>query len=87
LRGDSIGHCDKYFVARWSNSYCLPRKELFESPLPTPLDFCFWGWMKSVVHNKKADTRDEFWMLLLATINVKIKKNKAQNSPTTVHYG
>ena len=34
--------------------------ELFEYPDPTPIDFCFWGWMKSEV-----DTCDE----LLARIS------------------
>jgi hypothetical protein len=34
-------------------------KELFESPDPTPLDFCLWCWMKSEVYKRGVDTRDK----------------------------
>jgi hypothetical protein len=29
------------------------------SPDLTPLDFCFWGWIKSEVDRTKVDTREE----------------------------
>jgi hypothetical protein len=76
LRGGGIGHYDKHFLGRCAQFLMFVEKEIFESPHLTPLDLCFWGWMKSRVHNRKADTQDEFWTLLLAKINVKkIKRN------------
>ena len=29
------------------------------SPDLTPLDFCLWGWMKSLVYRRRVDTRDQ----------------------------
>jgi len=43
----------------------VTKTELFESPNVTLLDFLLWGWMKSRVHERKVDTRDE----LLACIS------------------
>jgi hypothetical protein len=34
----------------------------------TPLQFCLWGWMKSEVHRKKVDTRDELLVNILDVI-------------------
>jgi len=31
-------------------------RHLFESPDPTPLDFCLWCWMKSEVYKRRVDT-------------------------------
>ena len=33
--------------------------ERFESPDLTPLDFCWWGLMKSEGYERNVDTRDE----------------------------
>jgi len=33
--------------------------ELFESADLTPLNFCFWDWMKGEVYKRKVDTPDE----------------------------
>ena len=32
---------------------------LFESPDPTPLEFCLWCWMKSEVYKRRVDTGDK----------------------------
>jgi hypothetical protein len=55
---------------------------VFESPGVTPLDFCFWGWMKSEIYNRKADTQDE---LLARVLNAAacIKKREDQLRRTT----
>jgi hypothetical protein len=29
------------------------------SPDLSPLDYCIWGWMKDIVYQSKAQTRDE----------------------------
>jgi hypothetical protein len=39
--------------------------ELFESTDLTPLDFCWWGWMKSEVYKRKVDTQDKFLACIL----------------------
>jgi len=33
--------------------------ELFTFLNLTPLDFCFWGWMKSEVYKRRVDTQDD----------------------------
>ena len=60
LRGDNIGHCDKTFIAICVQFLLFAEEKLFESPHPTPLDFFFWCWLKSGVHNRKMDTRENF---------------------------
>jgi hypothetical protein len=35
------------------------RVEPFESPDITPLDFCWWGWMKSEVKKENGIQNDE----------------------------
>ena len=32
---------------------------MFESPDPTPLDFCLWCWMNSEVYKRRVDTGDK----------------------------
>ena len=34
-------------------------RHLFESPDPTPLDFCLLCWMKSEVYKRRVDTGDK----------------------------
>jgi len=50
--------------------------ELFESPDPTPLHFCLWGWVKREVYKRKVNTWDE----LLTT---RTKKHENQFKWTT----
>jgi hypothetical protein len=50
--------------------------ELFEYSDPTPLDFCFWGWMKSEVYKWKVDTRDE---LLASILDAAARINKRED--------
>jgi hypothetical protein len=57
FRGDNIGHCEKKSSHEHvSNSDCT---ELFESTDLIPLDFCFWGWMKSEIYKTKVARQDE----------------------------
>ena len=58
--------------------------ELFESTDRTPLDFCLWGWMKSGVHKRKVDTRDELLARILDAAAC-IKKGEDQLRRTTRH--
>jgi hypothetical protein len=60
----------------------LMETEVCESPELIPLYFCLWGWLKSEVYERKADTRDE----LLAGIfdaAVGIKRRQDQLRRTT----
>jgi len=41
--------------------------ELFEYPVLSPLDFWFWGWVKSEVYKRKVDTLDELLARILDT--------------------
>jgi hypothetical protein len=41
--------------------------ELRQSPDLTALDFCSWGWIKSEVHKRTVDTRDELLAHILDT--------------------
>jgi hypothetical protein len=54
--------------------------EDFKSTNRTPLDFCFWGWVKSEVSKRKLHTEDELlahiWMLLPAKRQVKINSDE-----------
>lgn len=46
------------------------------SPDLTPLDFCVWGWMKSIVYEKKVNTREEL-LDRIADAATRIKNNRA----------
>jgi len=56
--------------------------ELFESTDLTPLDFCWWGWMKSEVHKRKVDTQDELLACILDAA-ARIEKCEDQLRRTT----
>jgi hypothetical protein len=43
----------------------ITETEPLDSPYLTPLDFCFWGWMKSEVYKRKVDTPDELLARIL----------------------
>jgi BioD-like phosphotransacetylase family protein len=53
--------------------------DLFESPELSPLYFCLWGWMKSIVYERKVDIKHE---LLFRILNVaaRIKKHEEQHT-------
>ena len=40
---------------------------LFETPYLTPVDFSVWKWMKSKIHKRNVDMRDEMLVRLLDT--------------------
>jgi hypothetical protein len=51
--------------------------QLFEYPGLTPLDFCFWGWIKCDVYKRRVDTRDELFARILDAA-ARIKKREDQ---------
>ena len=58
--------------------------QLFESADQTPLDFSLWGWMKSGVHKRKVDTRDELLARILDAAAC-TKRGEYQLRRTTRH--
>jgi hypothetical protein len=37
------------------------------SPGLSPLDYCIWGWMKDIVYQRKAQTREELLARIMHT--------------------
>jgi hypothetical protein len=70
LGGNNIGGCKNMFGM-------ITEIELFESPDPSPLDFCLRGWIKSEVYKRKVDTPDELLACILDTA-ARIKKREDQ---------
>jgi hypothetical protein len=83
LRGGGVGHYDKHFLGRCAQLLMFVEKEIFESPHLTPLGLCFWVWMKSGVHNRKADTQDE--LDVAARKNKREKNTQYSHTSCTVH--
>jgi hypothetical protein len=54
--------------------------------LPSHLDFCLWGWMKSEVYKRKVDTRHKLFARILDAA-VSIKKSEVQPRRTTRDLG
>ena len=50
---------------------------LFETPHITSVDFSLWGWMKSKIHKRNVDMREEMLVRILDTIPL-IKKLGSQ---------
>jgi hypothetical protein len=55
---------------------------LFESPDPTPLDFCLWCWMKSEVYKRRVDRGDKLSARILDAAP-RTKRCEAQLRQTT----
>jgi len=55
---------------------------LFESLDLTPLYFCLWRWMRSVVYKREVDIRDDLLASILDAA-ARIKKRKLQLRRTT----
>jgi hypothetical protein len=53
-----VEHLNVHFPERWVGQGSIhpwpPR-----SPDLSPLDYCIWGWMKNIVYQRKAQTREE----------------------------
>ena len=47
--------------------------EVFESPVLSPLDFCYWGWVTSKVYRRKVVKRDGESLALILDAAARIK--------------
>jgi hypothetical protein len=55
--------------------------QLFESPDPSPSDFCLCGWMKSEVYKRKVDTADELLThILVAVARIQKREDKLRRT-------
>jgi hypothetical protein len=56
--------------------------QLFESPDPTPLEFCLWSWIKCNVFKRHGDIQDELFARILDA-DARIEKREDQLRRTT----
>ena len=59
--------------------------ELFESPELFSLDFCLWGWLKSEIYKRKADTRHKLLARIVhvaVRIRKRSRKTQTNNTPS-----
>lgn len=62
-------HLNAYFPHRWigrGSEFAWPPR----SPDLNPMDFCFWGYLKSVVYSEPINNREELWRRIVNAVNL-----------------